>query len=178
MTLDTLRIITFPRLLKFSMTLVLILFGVRTLSGLPFRGQAPVGAYERNLSGPPVRRSSYQSGLKSVTPVTPVGVESPVGDSTGGGFCALPSGAENRAANTGHRPKNRHPQNGKVKLFPADRGHHVPAPKGGMSALSGLRFLALPVGRSGWPVLVPCPLSLLVVSLVVAGLFGYVLRFV
>ena len=72
-TLDTPRIITFPRLLKFSMTPVLIPFGVRTLSGLPFRGQAPVGAYERNLSGPPVRRSSYQSGLKSGTPVTSVG---------------------------------------------------------------------------------------------------------
>ena len=41
-------------------------------------------------------------------------------------------------------------------------------------ALSGLRFLALPVGRSGWPVLVPCPLSLLVVSLVVPCFFGCV----
>ena len=95
-TLDTLRIVAFPRLPKFSMTPVLIPFGVRTLSGLPFRGQPPVGAYERNLSGPPVRRSSYQSGLKSRTHVTPVGVESPVGDSTGGGFCALPSGADPR----------------------------------------------------------------------------------
>ena len=41
-------------------------------------------------------------------------------------------------------------------------------------ALSGLRFLALPVGRSDWPVLVPCPLSLLVVSLVVPCFFGCV----
>ena len=41
-------------------------------------------------------------------------------------------------------------------------------------ALSGLRFLALPVGRSGWPVLVPCPLSHLVVSLVVPCFFGCV----
>ena len=57
-TLDTLRIITFPRLLKFSTTPVLIPFGVRTLSGLPYSGQAPVG------------------------------------DSTGGGFFALPSGAD------------------------------------------------------------------------------------
>ena len=47
-TLVTLRIVTFPRLLKFSMTLVLIPFGVRTFSGPFFRGQVPVGAYERN----------------------------------------------------------------------------------------------------------------------------------
>ena len=112
MTLDTLRIITFPRLLKFSMTPVLIPFGVRTLSGLPFRGQAPVGAYERNLSGPPVRRSSYQSGLKSGTPVTPVGVESPVGDSTGGGFCALPSGADPR---TEQQTKGTDPRTGTLR---------------------------------------------------------------
>ena len=143
-TLDTPRIVTFPRLLKFSMTPVLIPFGVRTLSGPPSGGQAPVGAYERNLSGPPVQRSSYQSGLKRGTLVTPVGVESPVGDSTGGGFCALPSGAD------------------------SSQGRDV-----GLK-MSGLRFLALPVGRSGWPVLVPCPLSLLVVSLVVSCFFGCV----
>ena len=111
-TLDTLRIVTFPRLLKFSMTPVLIPFGVRTLSGLPFRGQAPVGAYERNLSGPPVRRSSYQSGLKSGTPVTSVGVESPVGDSTGGGFCALPSGADPR---TEQQTKGTDPRTGTLR---------------------------------------------------------------
>ena len=93
--------------------------------------------------------------------MTPVGVESPVGTQKAGGFSALPSGADPRTEQQteGADPKNRHSQNGKVKLFPADRGHHVPAPKGGMSgwlALSGLRLLALPVGRSGWPVLVPC----------------------
>ena len=57
-------------------------------------------------------------------------------------------------------------QNGKVKLFPADQGRDVG------SALSGLRLLALPVGRSGWQVLVLCgALSLLVASLVVPGFF-------
>ena len=66
----------------------------------------------------------------------------------------------NRAANKGHRLKNRHPQNGKVKLFPADRGHHVPAPKGGMSGwlclvcVSLLCLLVALVGRSWSPV--PC----------------------
>ena len=128
------------------MTLVLTPLGVGTLSGLPFRGQAPVGAYERNLSGPPVRWSSYPSGLKRGTPVTPVGVESPVGDSI-----ALGRRPQNRAANKGYRPKNRHSQNGKVKLFPADRGHHGPAPKGGMS---------------GWLCLVSVSLLCLLVALV------------
>ena len=57
----------------------------------------------------------------------------------------------------GRRPQNRHSQNGKVKLFSADRGHHVPAPKGGMSGwlclvcVSLLCLLVALVGRSWSP---------------------------
>ena len=84
-----------------------------------------------------------------------------------GGFSALPLGADPRTVQ-----RMAGTQNGKVKLFPADRGHHVPAPRDVGSALSGLRLLALPVGRSGWPVLVLCgALSLLVASLVVPCFF-------
>ena len=43
-------------------------------------------------------------------------------------------------------------------MFPADRGHHVPAPEWEGCRVSSARSasLAVPVGRSGWPVLVPC----------------------
>ena len=52
-------------------------------------------------------------------------------------------------------------QHGKVKLFPVDRGHHVPAPKGGMSGrlclvcVSLLCLLVALVGRS-WSSVAPC----------------------
>ena len=59
----------------------------------------------------------------------------------------------------GRRPKNRHSlKSGKVNLFSADRGHHVPAPKGGMSGrlclvcVSLLCLLVALVGRSWCPV--------------------------
>ena len=57
----------------------------------------------------------------------------------------------------GHRPKNRHSERkGKaVSCRPrASRSSSQGRDVG--SALSGLRLLTLPVGRSGWPVLIPC----------------------
>ena len=63
----------------------------------------------------------------SGVPVTPVGVESPTGDSTGRRVSALPSGADPRTEQGA--PSQEPAQIGKVKLFPADRGHHVPAPE-------------------------------------------------
>ena len=54
----------------------------------------------------------------------------------------------------GRRPKNRHSLKcGKVNLFSADRGHHVPAPKGGMSGrlwLVCVSLLCLLVALVGW----------------------------
>ena len=54
----------------------------------------------------------------------------------------------------GRRPKNRHSlKSGKVKLFSADRGHHVPAPKGGMSGRLCpvcVSLLCLLVALVGW----------------------------
>ena len=66
---------------------------------------------------------------------------------------ALPWAPTPEPCKEGHRPKNRHPQNGKVKLFPADRGHHVRAPKGGMSGwlcLVCVSLLCLLVALVGW----------------------------
>ena len=61
----------------------------------------------------------------------------------------------------GHRPKNRHSER-KDKVVScrprASRSSSQGRDVG--SALPGLRFLALPVGRSGWLVLVPCRSSL------------------
>ena len=117
--------------------------------------------------GPPVQRSSCQSGLKSGTLVTSSrGRVSFRGTQQGGGFCALPSGADPRTEQQtkGTDPRNRHPQNGQVKLFPADRGHHIPAPKPCFACWS--LWLAGP-----WS---PVPLLLLVVSLLVPCFFGCV----
>ena len=82
----------------------------------------------------------------------------PVGDSTGGGSVRCPRASTlERATNKGHRPKNRHPQKRKGKLVfsrpLAPRSSSQGSDVG--FALSGLRHLAVPVGRSGWPVLVP-----------------------
>ena len=59
--------------------------------------------------------------------VTPVGVESPAGDPTGRRVSALPSGTDPRTVQGA--PSQEPAQIGKVKLFPADRGHHIPAPE-------------------------------------------------
>ena len=57
----------------------------------------------------------------------------------------------------GHRPKNRHPQRkGKVVSCRPRASRSSSQGRGVGSALPGLRLLALPVGRSGWPVLIPC----------------------
>ena len=88
--------------------------------------------------------------------MTPVGVESPAGDSTGRRVSALPSGADPRTEQGA--PSQEPAQIGKVKLFPADSGHHVPAPEWEGCRVSSSRsaFCSVPVGRCGWRVLVSC----------------------
>ena len=89
--------------------------------------------------------------------MTFVVVESPGRDSEGGGFSgtALGRRPQNRAQKMGNDPRTGTLTNGKKKSFSPVRG-----------ALAGLLSLAVPVGRSDWPVLVPCrswPLSRLFV---------------
>ena len=80
-------------------------------------------------------------------------VELPSWHSKSGGFSgtALRRRPQNRAKK-GTDPRTG-TQNGKVKLFPADRGHHVPAPKGGMSGrlcLVCVSLLCLLVALVDW----------------------------
>ena len=83
---------------------------------------------------------------------------------------SLPPGLnrqEGQCTALGRRPQNRAKkgtdprtgtQNGKVKLFSADRGasRSSSCRRDVGSALAGLRFPVVPVCCSGWPVLVPC----------------------
>ena len=99
-------------------------------------------------------------------------VESPAGDSTGRRVSALPSGADPRTVQGA--PSQEPAQIGNVKLFPADRGHHIPAPEWEgcrvSSAWSAFCFCAC---SSLW-LPGPGPLSLLVASRVVPGFSGRV----
>ena len=137
-TLDTLRIITFPRLLKFSMTPVLIPWG-----------QAPVGAYEWNACD-----SSRGLGLQSGTQQAEGSVHCPRAPT-------LEPSSKRRAPTQEPAPSER---KSKVVSCRPRASHSSSQGRDVGLALSGLRFLALPVGRSGWPVLVP-------LSLVAPGCF-------
>ena len=137
-----------------------------------------------HLCGRATRRGSREERLRlplggrvtswdsSGVSVTPVGVESPAGDSTGRRVSALPSGTDPRTVQGA--PSQEPAQIGKVKLFPADRGHPIPAPEWEgcrvSSARSAFRFCAC------WSLWLagPGPLSLLVASRVVPGFSGRV----
>ena len=110
------------------------------LSRPPLWSSHLAGAHERNAFGPPLW-SSCQAGTRKAE-----------------GSLALPLGADPRTEQKkGHRPKNRHSERkGKaVSCRPrASRSSSQGRDVG--SAVSGLLFLVLPVGRSGWLVLVPC----------------------
>ena len=97
------------------------------------------GAHERNAFGPPLW-SSRLAGTQKRRRVQ--------------WHCLWAPTPE--PSKEGYRPKNRHPERkGKTASCRPRASRSSSHGRDVGSALSGLRFLALPVGRSGWLVLVP-----------------------
>ena len=150
------------------MTPVLIPFGVKTLSELPFRGQAPVGAC---LSGPPVRRSSYQFGAQErIACDSSRGSSLQSGTKQAEGSVHFPRAPTPEPSSKQRAPtNNRHPQKGKLICFLPTAGITFQLPREGCRVGSvwsaSLCFACWSLWLAG-----PGPLSLLVVSLVLFGL--------